>query len=197
MVPSSVYFHTSVNRLCSEQIFLLKILKNTGKVKQRGKGRAYGVLSIQDLKEHRTQFLEGPVIFFTKIRTFWHDYPPRPHQVLRTKGIGKSWWCWSRTKQTQEVKAGVLYGAESTRQQARPACGRAAKQSDTEPKTHFNTIRVLLLLLFVTQWHRSWKWTLLLALHLCKEQITGQTCRGVGLHVWNNFTWQFLIITLT
>lgn len=33
--------------------------------------------------------------------------------------------------------------------------------------------------------------------HRCKEQTTAQTCRGVGLHMWNNSTWQFLIITLT
>lgn len=60
MVPSSVYFHTSLSRLCSEQIFLLKILKNTGKVNQTGKGESIWCSKCSGSKRAQNSVFRGP-----------------------------------------------------------------------------------------------------------------------------------------
>lgn len=78
MVPSSAYFHTSVNRLCSEQIFLVKILKSTGKVKQSGKGESVWCSKRSGSKRAQNSVFRGPsdILYQNKNFLAWLSPPP-------------------------------------------------------------------------------------------------------------------------
>lgn len=78
MVPSSAYFHTSVNRLCSEQIFLVKILKSTGKVKQSGKGESVWCSKHSGSKRAQNSVFRGPsdILYQNKNFLAWLSPPP-------------------------------------------------------------------------------------------------------------------------
>lgn len=78
MVPSSVYFHISVNRLCSEKIFLLKIKKNTGKVNQRRKGESVWCSKCSGSKRAQNSVFRGPSDILYQNENFLAWLSPAP-----------------------------------------------------------------------------------------------------------------------